>query len=467
MNLTPENNNTWIKRFESMLKTNNIYFFDAIEFENIINYYLDSAKTNLAKQALQLGLAQHPNSFILKLLKAEILIFEGNLDRSFELLNQLQALEPNNSEVYVQKAAIFSKKKKHKEAVNLLYSALQHTADEADILSLIGMEFLYIDDFKKALSSFAKCLEVDFEDYSALHNVIFCFNMQSKHKEAIEYLKNYVNNKNPYSEVAWHQLGIQYFTIKKYKKALKAFEYAILIDEEFIGGYIEKAKTLEKLKKYRKAIYQYKIALELDDPTSFVYHKIAFCYEKLQKKSLAIQFYKKAITEDPLSEKNWIAITSILIEKKKHKKALKTIRKALETDPDKASYLKLYAQINLELKNYNTAINTLYKHLSINNKELDVWISLADNLCYNNAYEEALKVLLKSEELFKNFAEIEYRLSALFFKHNNTEKGEKHLLKAFKIDFPYHYIIKDFLPEVYKLKQVQQLIKKYKGHYTK
>ena len=71
--------------------------------------------------------------------------------------------------------------------------------------------------------------------------------MEQKHHEAIDYLEDYINNE-PYCEIAWHQLGRQYYIIDKYEDALKAFDYAIVIDEDFIGAYIEKAKTLEEVR---------------------------------------------------------------------------------------------------------------------------------------------------------------------------------------------------------------------------
>ena len=68
-----------ILKFESMLKTNDVYFFDAVEFETIIEHYLNIAKHALAKKAVQLGLEQHPTSIQLKLMKVEIFIFENKL----------------------------------------------------------------------------------------------------------------------------------------------------------------------------------------------------------------------------------------------------------------------------------------------------------------------------------------------------------------------------------------------------
>ena len=54
------NNNVSLTKFESMLKTNNVLFFDSSEFENIIHHYLEQGKIALAKKAIKLGLQQHP-----------------------------------------------------------------------------------------------------------------------------------------------------------------------------------------------------------------------------------------------------------------------------------------------------------------------------------------------------------------------------------------------------------------------
>ena len=75
-----EENNFSLTRFESMLKTNDVLFFDSDEFENIIHYYLENGKITLAKKAVRLGLSQHPSSVNLKLLRVEILVFEDKLD---------------------------------------------------------------------------------------------------------------------------------------------------------------------------------------------------------------------------------------------------------------------------------------------------------------------------------------------------------------------------------------------------
>ena len=258
----PDNNGDLpLLKFESMLKTNNVYFFDSTEFEEIVSHYMDVGKISLAKKAIELSLRQHPTSVALKLLSVELLIFEDKLEVAEKLLGELEQIEPSNDQLYLQKASLLSKKDMHIEAINALHKALLYAEDEADIFSMIGMEYLFLDDYETARLNFAKCLEVEYDDYSSLYNVIYCFDMQHKHIEAIEYLHNYIN-KDPYCEIAWHQLGRQFYIIEKYKEALDAFDYSILIDERFIGAYLEKAKTLEALERYEEAIANYDLTTQ-------------------------------------------------------------------------------------------------------------------------------------------------------------------------------------------------------------
>ncbi|MET2997028.1 hypothetical protein ABXT01_14060, partial [Flavobacterium columnare] len=83
-----------LSKFESMLKTNKVLFFDSEEFEDIILHYMDIGKPSLAKKALKLGLEQHPKSFGLKLVQVEMLLFEDKIEQAEKLLNDLYAIEP-------------------------------------------------------------------------------------------------------------------------------------------------------------------------------------------------------------------------------------------------------------------------------------------------------------------------------------------------------------------------------------
>ncbi|MDY0780022.1 tetratricopeptide repeat protein [Tenacibaculum sp. IB213877] len=443
-----------------MLKTNNIFFFDATEFEQIIQHYLNIGKLSLAKKATQLGLDQHPASIELKLLKVEIYVFEDNLEKAVELLNEIEAVEPHNDEVYIQKASILSKNSKHKEAVLILKESLKFVQDPVDVWAMIGMEYMYMDDYENARLNFAKCIDVDYEDYSSLYNIVYCFEMQEKQEEAIRFLNAYVD-KNPYSEVAWHQLGRQYFELEMYKEALTSFDYAVLIDEGFLGGYIEKAKTLEELGRFEEAIENYLITLELDDPTAFAYIRIGECFNELNDTKAAIKYFKKAVNEDPLLDKGWVILTDAYLDQENHHKALYYITKALQIDDSNPIYWRKYANINVKLSFFDEATKALERCIDLGDVDIDIYIALADVLLLLGNYEYALKVLVKGKKIYREFAEIEYRLCGLFMILNKQDYSIMHLKNAIAIDFEYHQVVKELYPKVFETEAVKKTITNY------
>jgi len=445
-----------------MLKTNSVYFFDADEFEQIILHYVESGKISLANKALNLGLQQHPASVSLKLIRVELLIIDENIEEAEVILNKLQEFEPANDEIYIQKATILSKKGLHKKAIEVLEMSLQYAEDKVEIYSMIGMEYLFIDDFDRARLNFAKCLEVEYDNYSSLYNVIYCYEMMDKHEEAIQYLIGHID-KDPYSEVAWHQLGRQYVYVEDYKKALEAFDFAILIDDAFIGAHLEKAKTLENLERFEEAIEYYHLTMEIDTPTPFVYLRIGKCYEKLNDKEKALEFFDKTVKEDPLLDKGWLALTDLYISEKDYSTALHYINKAINIDEENNDYWNKLAEINLKLNLYEEAVQAYQKSIHLKDDKLETFVALAGIFHFLGKYDKAIQILLKGAEIYQDNAEITYRLSGINYIMGNEEKALVLLEKALKINYNYHNVIEDLFPTFFSDARVISLLDSFKN----
>lgn len=454
-----EPNNVSLTKFESMLKTNNVLFFDSNEFENIIHHYLNQGKVSLAKKAIKLGLDQHPSLVSLKLFQVEVYVFENKLSDANKLLDALHILEPSNEEIYIQKANVLSKGDNHEDAIKVLNIALGLTEDTSELHSLIGMEFLFLDNFQEAKHSFMRCLEEESEDYSVLHNVMYCFDFLNENEEAIDFLNKYLD-KNPYSEIAWHQLGKQYYTLKQYKKALSAFDFAIISDDRFVGAYIEKGKVLEKLNRYEDAIENYALTLQLEDPTSFALLRLGCCHEKLEQYDLAKQYFFKTVKEDPLLDKGWIAITKFYNKLKNYEKALEYINKAINIDEGNITYWKLYAQINHRLNFLEDSERGYKQALELGNYELDSWLQRSDILLKLGKTKDATLNLIQAAEFYPEESEIEYRLAGIYYNQLETEKGAFHLKNGYLFNQDYLFIIEELFPNVYQSVTFQKALKK-------
>ena len=449
-----------LKKFESMLQSNKVYFFDSEEFEEIIYHYMDIGKMNLANKAIDLSLSQHPSSIPLKLIKVELLVFENKLKPATKLLNIIESIDPTFDEIYIQRAAILSKSNNHDGAIIQLYKALELTDDLVDVHALLGMEYLFTENFFKAIDHFTVCLQIDIEDYAALYNIIYCYDMLDEHEKAIDFLNAYIDE-NPYSEIAWHQLGRQYISQNKFNDAIRAFDYAILIDELFIGAYLEKGKALEEEKKYEEAISNYLITLELDDPTAFTYLQIARCYKNIDNNKLALSYYHKAIDEDPLLEQAWLALTDLYLELEDSPKALYYIQKALEVDEDNSDYLNRFAEINIRLNLYEESALAFKKSIILGDNRLVIYLALADILHFIGDFEEVNDVLLDALKLFPKAAEIQYRLAGIYFILRKNKEALFFLEKGFKTNLSYKSVAEDIFPEMFLREDVLSLLAKF------
>ncbi len=422
-----------ITKFESMLKTDDVYFFDSEDFEDIIHHYLNNGKISLAKKGIKIGLQQHPDAIELKLLYVEVMVFENNLSAAEKLLDELQLLDANNEEIYIQRANIYSKKDNHERAVLLLQQALELSEDCEDIYALLGMEYLFMDNFKLAKESFMKCVAFDEQDYSSLYNVIYCFEYLEDYDGAITYLNEYLEH-NPYCEVAWHQLGKQYFCKHMFQEALSAFDFAIISDDSFLGAYFEKGKVLEKLGKYTEAIENYETTISIEDPTSHAFLRIGKCYEKLKNHEMAKYYFYQTVHEDPLLDKGWLAITNFYYNRKNYDKALYYVNKAINIDSENSSYWTKCAKIHVALKDFDQADFAYKQAIELGSYELETWLQWAEVAQKNGDIDGALEILKQAKDFYPNNVRILYMSVGFLLLGNDTINARITLLDALKLD---------------------------------
>ena len=452
-----ERPNQPIAKFESMLKTDDVYFFDSEDFEDIIHHYLNNGKISLAKKAIKIGLKQHPDSIELKLLNVEVLVFENNLDVAECMLDQLQLLDATNEEIYIQRANIYSKKDNHEAAVALLEKALELSRDSLDIYSLLGMEYLFMDDFELAKKNFMQCVSFDPHDYSSLYNVVYCFEFLEDFEGAIQYLNDYLEI-NPYCQVAWHQLGKQYMVKEMLDEALAAFDFAIISDDEFIGAYFEKGKVLEKMGKFNEAIINYETTIKIEDPTSHAYLRIGKCHEKLKNDDLAKYYYYQTVHEDPLLDKGWLAITEFYCGKKNFERALYYINKAINIDGENPLYWKKCGGIHQALANMHEADFAFKQAVELGNYEVDTWLCWAEVVKHNDDLDSAIQILIQGFEFYPEEAFIPFRISGLYNLLGDQQNADRYLINALKLDKEKVILLKNEFPEFYSSIRTQNII---------
>lgn len=436
LNYNSEETQSSISKFERMLKTNHIYFFDAQEFEDIIVHYLGLGENHLAKKALKMGLEQHPTSHELLLLQSEVFILDEKYDAAIKLLDYVEKLNPLDEEISLQKASIASKNGDHTASIEHLNKALELSEDPLEIWNLLGMEHLLAEEFEEAAYFFKNCVSDNPQDYSALYNLLYSYDHLNKIEESIRVL-NEVLEIDPYSEVAWHQLGLVLIKKGHQKEALSAFDFAIISDDTFTGAYIEKGKLLETMGRTNEAIENYEIALNTNDPSAFVFQSIGRCHESLENNDLAIKFYLKAIHLEPSNENSWVSLIEFYLSLSHYKKAKVYFKRALEVNSDSIMLWKKGTEIYKALNQYEKALDAYQKLYELGAFELP---TLLDHIDLHLQFKQWKKALEVANEAFKSFPEsksLSYRLGgcslelgknseALYFlRHDQLSEEER------------------------------------------
>lgn len=449
-----ENPETAVRKFESMLKTDDVYFFDSEDFEEIVHHYLELGKNLLAKRAIALGLEQHPHSIELKILKVELLVAEDQFEKAELILDELEAYDPFNEEFFIQRANICSKKDDHHGAIEVLNQALKYTEDSFDLHSLLGMEHLYLDNYGEARKHFESCIALDPTDYASLYNLIYCFEFLEQYEEAISFLNTFLEE-NPYCEVAWHQIGKMYVELDMYKEALASFDFAIIADDKFSGAYFEKGRVLEKLGRYNEAIDSYETSFEWDQPSASSYLRIGLCHQKLGNYQLAESQFFKAIHEDPMFDQGWLALTKLFYIQGDYLKAQEYINKALNADSENASFWKRAAIIYQALGNPSQADYAFKQCVELGNYELNTFLKWAEILLELKSYEAAFEVLEQGIEFYPDQSSLLYFLAGIHALNNQKEAAQTTICKALRLDpsgAEYFYLYFEELTEVAWLK---------------
>jgi tetratricopeptide (TPR) repeat protein len=292
-----------------------------------------------------------------------------------------------------------------------------------------------------------------------LYNIVYCFEILEQHEDAINFLNKFLNN-NPYCEVAWHQLGKQHVYFKQYKKAITAFDFAIISDEYFIGAYIEKGKSLEKLLRYDEAIETYKLIIGLKDDSTYPIYRIGICLKNLGNISESNKYFFKCIDIDAQMDKSWLQLAINKSNLQDYNEALVYINKAIEINTDNKDYWKLFAKINIGLKLYEEADLAFQKIIDLDEADESIWLGKIDMLIKLGEFKIALELLNECFEIFEEKSEILYRISGIYFCLKNNQAGIINLKKALNINESNKYIFKQIFNVISNYTFVKSLLDK-------
>ena len=450
-----------VQKFEMMKRNNEKYFFDVIEFESIIDYYIDSNNSPKAFEAATLASQQHPNSVSIQLRKAKVLLDKGRAVETIRLLKKLENIEPGNHEIYIAKGTAMGILGDVNGAKKMFDFALTLDSEEVEnILFSIVSVLQNLNYYEDLLPYLKKLIEKEPNFKSHLYDLAYTYEKIGDFNNSITCYLNYLEDE-PFSDSAWYNLGIIYNKIEQFEKAMEAYDFALAINSQNTFALFNKGNILSNLERFAEAIPVYHEYLD-NEPDSFeAMTYLAECYEKKGLISSAKKYYLDAIELAPEFADPWFGLGLIELNSGKTDDSMIYFRKAVRLDDENPEYWYFLGKAHYIKGEVKSALSCFREALKQDTYYDEVWAEMGKIILRENLGQKAIPYLEHAYKVTGDVPGINYLLAAFNLHAGNQEKALRHLAVALEIDSEIYPEYADLFPPEVTTKKFIRLLNKY------
>lgn len=363
-----------ISRYETMQAQGGASYFDVSECEDIIDYYDTRYEEEKAMQAVLWAEKLHPLSPSIQLIKASLFAFNNKPRKALNIIARLEqqesACELDVFRLKVSKAFALIATGKYEEAYELQQDLLHDEAiDSADVeyaLTVITFGLLRQEEFLQAILNllhFEKKIQLS---STLLGYLAYAFAEMNEVSSAVEYYKKGIAQ-DPFDPVLWCDMAD---LLDDNDEAIKAYDYALLLDEKMAPAYCGKAEALNELGMTEEAEDVLLKGIEVCPYSPDLYDLLVeYCVEKEDYDS-AMAYCQKMMEQDPSYPNLWLSIARISACMEKYEDALKACDAAASLDEDMTSGA-------CEVK------ASIYLAMGLPDKELEMYTAMLQNEMYD------------------------------------------------------------------------------------
>ena len=425
-----------IQRFEEMLKNDDRYFFDADQFEEIIDYYLERNTFSKAINAIEHAVEIFPDNPGIMLREAQMMASTGKISQAVPKLKTLLKFEANNEDALVTLATIYSQMRKHKEAIVYFREAINNSQSnfKDEIYIDLAIEYESLDQWNKAIEVLKEALTFNSENETALYELVYCYEETEQSESCLKFLNDFLDN-HPYSFPAWYNLGNVYQSIGLSEKAIESYDFSIAINDKFGPAYLNKALSYVKENELHKAIKTYNEVLEFEPPQATLYCYMGECYERLEENDKAREHYQLALDLDPILADAHVGMGMVNDMENQVEAALNCMKKAIDLEPEQADYYLLYGTMLKRNQRFEEAKKIFERAITLTNKNLDIWIEYADTHYKTGNVEQSIEVIEEGLKHNHFSSELSYKKAAFLILSGYKQEGLQLLGLMLATDF--------------------------------
>ena len=449
-----------VQKFESMKKNNENYFFDVIEFETIIDFYLESNNQARAFEAAAIATRQHPNSVSIQLRKARVLLEKGRAVETLKILKKLESIEPGNHEIYITKGTALGMLGDITGAKKMFDFALTMDSEEVEnILFIITSVLQNLNYYETLIPYMLRLMELEPGYHAHLYDLAYAYEKIQDFDKSIRFYREYLEEE-PFSDSAWYNLGIIFNKLEQYDMAMEAYDYALAINDQNTFAIFNKGNILSNLDRYEEAIPIYHEYLEIEPESFEAMTYLAECYEKCNDPVLARKYYHEAIDLAPEIADPWFGLGVIALNSGEVEDSFIYLRKALRFDDENPEIWFFLGKAHYFKGEKKAALRCYREALKLDAYYDEVWSELGKIILADGFVSKAVPYLQKAYKVTGDVPGMNYLLAAFYLLSAENEKAFFHLSKAIENDVELFPEFKEIFPENIPDKKINRLLEK-------
>ncbi len=447
-----------VQKYERMKKNNENYFFDVIEFESIIDYYIESNNSNKAFEAATLASEQHPNSVSLQLRKARVLLDKGRAVEALKILRRLENIESGNHEIYIAKGTAMGILGDIQGAKKMFDYALTLDSDEkGNILFAITSVLQNLNYYEYLIPYLSELIAIEPDFYAHIYDLAYAYEKTDDFEKSIACYRQYLDHE-PFSDNAWYNLAIIYNKQEEFEKALEAYDFALAINSQNTFAIFNKGNILCNLERYSEAIPVYHEYLE-NEPDSFeAMTYLAECYEKTGDLILARKYYHEAIEIAPEYADPWFGLGIISLEEGSTDDSMIFLRKALRLDDENPEIWYMLGKAHYAKEEKKAALRCFREALKLDIYYNEVWTDIGRMIVFDGFVAKALPYFGKAYKIIGDVPGINYLLASFYLHTGSMDMAYRHLSAALEADKDLYRDFHDIYPVHLFSRKIKKLL---------
>lgn len=347
------------------------------------------------------------------------------------------------------------------EALNIL-DLLKKDASQLEVIEILNEEaalYRLMDNAENTFVCLRRVLKLDPTNEAALKEIWWSIEISKNYKESLK-LHAEIIERNPYSARAWYNYGHAHYYLHNYEDAIKAFEYAYIVDEKFELAYRYCAEVCTITGQHDKALKCYYDYMEHFTPDSDSLKNLGVCYEKLNNLIKARKYYLLARNLEPMDDEVYFFLGNTYMSEQQWRLAANYYERAISLQDRNEDYFIALAEAYNKCTEHHKADLFFRRATEVGPEMPTAWVKYAEYFIEHNKLDDALEILDEAEE-YTTGAELYYCKAIIQFMQDERFNAMEDFGEGLQLDFEMHKRLFDYIPSLKEDRDIKAIIKYY------